>query len=118
MHEISLVRNIFRTLEQSIPAEEIPQISAINLRIGLLANVEPILLNNAFDAVTATDSPHFRTAKLQVELVPIKIHCDVCNTDSGVENYRFVCAQCGTPNNIIIEGLELLISGVEMREGV
>lgn len=116
MHEISLVRNIFRSLESTLSPAELPLVSVINLKIGQLANVEPVLLQNAFAAVTSTEALHFAQAKLAVELVPITIFCAECNLTSPVEHYRFACAHCGQPNKEVVTGLELLISGVEFQE--
>jgi hydrogenase nickel incorporation protein HypA/HybF len=116
MHEISLVRNIFRTLEQEFSEAERAEITAIHLRVGVLSNVEPLLMQNAFEAVTATDAPHFSAVRLEIETVPIEIYCESCAQSSGVENYRFVCAHCGLPNNNIVKGTELLISRVEFGD--
>jgi hydrogenase nickel incorporation protein HypA/HybF len=113
MHEISLVRNIFRTLEGEFSEGELSRIKTINLRVGKLSNVEPILMQNAFEAVTATDSPQFKAVKLNIETVPIKIYCADCDTESEIENYRFRCKICDKPNNNVVQGTELLISGVE-----
>ncbi len=113
MHEISLVRNIFRTLENEFSEAEIEQIKTIKLKVGTLSNIEPTLMQNAFEAVTATDFPQYRRAVLAIETVPIEIFCNSCQVHSHIEHYRFVCAQCGQPNNNITKGMELLISGVE-----
>lgn len=95
MHEISLVRNIFRSLEQSFPAEDLPRIRAIKLTVGQLSNVEPMLMQNAFEAVVATDEQRFALASLHVEVLPVEIFCEACNARSRIENYRFACAHCG-----------------------
>ncbi|MCU0346854.1 MAG: hydrogenase maturation nickel metallochaperone HypA [Saprospiraceae bacterium] len=116
MHEISLVRNIFRSLEQSFPTEDLPRIRAIKLTVGQLSNVEPLLMQNAFEAVVATDSPQFSQAHLEMEVLPIEIHCEACNARSTIENYKFVCAHCGQPNNNVVQGTELMIGGVEMDD--
>lgn len=115
MHEISLVRNIFRTLENEFSTEELNRMTAINLRVGKLSNVEPILMNNAFEAVTAVDCPQFKSVKLNIEVLPIEIYCDDCGSRTRVEQYRFICT-CGEPNNNIVQGNELLISGVEFDD--
>ena len=114
MHEISLVRNIFRTLENEFPKEALDRMTAINLRVGLLSNVEPILMNNAFEAVTTVDSPQYKSVKLNIEVLPIDILCDACGSRTRVEQYRFICT-CGKPSNHIVQGNELLISGVEFE---
>ncbi|MCH2081398.1 MAG: hydrogenase maturation nickel metallochaperone HypA [Saprospiraceae bacterium] len=111
MHEISLVRSIFNTLESEFSKKELDTMTAINLRVGLLSNVEPLLMQNAFDAVTTAEEK-YQGVKLQVELVPIEIHCNDCQSSSIVENYKFVCASCGKPNNNVVKGTELLIHQV------
>ncbi|MEM7575427.1 MAG: hydrogenase maturation nickel metallochaperone HypA [Bacteroidota bacterium] len=114
MHEISLVRNVFRSLEDQFSAEELEKIKAIHLKIGLLANVEPVLLRNAYEAVTATDQPGFKAVSLEIEMVPAEISCPSCGKTSIIENYHFKCSHCNQPSNNLIRGTELLISGVDM----
>ncbi|MEZ4931336.1 MAG: hydrogenase maturation nickel metallochaperone HypA [Saprospiraceae bacterium] len=115
MHEISLVRNIFNTLESEFSKEELDTMTAIDLKIGLLSNVEPILMHNAFEAVTTAEEK-YREVKLNVELIPIEIYCSDCDANSFIENYKFACASCGKPNNNVVKGTELLIHQVHFGE--
>lgn len=114
MHEISLVRNIFRTLEDEFK-EEFQRISKIHLKAGILSNVQPILMQNAFDAVLQ-DEPQYRNKSLEVEVLPILIFCDSCHKNSEVRLYKFVCENCGKPSRNVVQGEELLISKVEFQE--
>ncbi len=111
MHEISLVRNIFSTLESEFSKDELKTMTAIDMKIGLLSNVEPVLMQNAFDAVTTAEEK-YQEVKLNVELVPIEIHCQPCNLNTTIESYKFACKSCGTPNNNVVKGTELLIHRV------
>jgi len=113
MHEISLVRNIFRTLEEEFP-DDFGQIRDIYLTVGLLSNVQPIAMENAFQAVLE-DEPRYQKTKLKVEVLPILIHCIDCNKNTAVEQYRFVCKFCGKPSKEVIQGEELLIKKVEFE---
>ena len=114
MHEISLVRNIFKTLEDEFPGE-IEKVRAIHLRVGLLSNVQPILMQNAFEAVLL-DEPKYNKATLNVEVLDVLVHCDDCDKDSEVQQYKFACSCCGKPSKNIIQGEELMISKVEFAE--
>jgi hydrogenase nickel incorporation protein HypA/HybF len=114
MHEISLVRNIFNTLEDEFPGE-IDKVRGIYLTVGLLSNVQPILMQNAFEAFLL-DEPKYNQASLHVTVLPVLIHCDDCNKDSEVQHYKFACSYCGKPGKNIIQGEELLISKVEFEE--
>ena len=111
MHEVSLIRNIFNTLEQEFSKEKLDKITTIHLKLGKLSNAEPILMQNAFKAVTQTEK-RFGQVSLEVEIIPIKIFCADCSQYSIIENYSFKCHHCGKPNNNITEGEELLISKV------
>jgi hydrogenase nickel incorporation protein HypA/HybF len=113
MHEISLVRNILRTLEEEYP-EKRGQLRRVQLKAGLLSNVQPILMQNAWEAVLA-DEPEYAYTKLEVIVLPILIYCNECNKTLEVENYRFICA-CGKPSRNVIQGEELLISEVEFDD--
>jgi hydrogenase nickel incorporation protein HypA/HybF len=116
MHEVSLVRTIFRTLAEQFPPEELAKLKAVQLKIGPLANVEPILLQNAFSAVLEEEAQGYGQLQLRVNMIPILIQCQSCGQQSEVENYRFVCQQCGQPSGNVVQGNELLIESVEIGE--
>ncbi len=115
MHEISLVRNIFNTLEAEFSKEELGRLKAIDLKVGLLSNVEPILMQNAFEAVTTAEEK-FQEVRLNVIKIPIEVYCKDCDTNSEIHNYKFACASCGKPNNNVVKGEELLIHQVHFAE--
>jgi len=113
MHEISLVMNIFKTLEDEFPGE-IEKVRGIYLTVGILSNVQPTLMQSAFEAVLE-DEPVYKNTSLYVEVLPVLIHCDECDKTSEVKDYKFVCS-CGKPSRNIVQGEELLISKVEFEE--
>lgn len=114
MHEISLVRNIFRALDSEFDQEELAKLNQIDLKVGLLSNVEPILMQNAFEAVTQ-DENRFLETKLVVNVVPILIECELCGNVSEVRNYSFKCPN-GHPTKNIIQGEELTIERVHFAD--
>tara|TARA_Y100001949_G_C15716781_1_gene213378 strand:+ start:77 stop:421 length:345 start_codon:yes stop_codon:yes gene_type:complete len=114
MHEVSLVQSIFRTLESEFEEEELDRLSQIDLKVGVLSNVEPILMQNAFSAVTETNN-RFKSVKLHIDKVPILIQCDLCGEISQVENYVFKCSN-GHPSKNVIQGEELLIERVHFND--
>jgi hydrogenase nickel incorporation protein HypA/HybF len=108
MHELSLVRSIFSTLEQELTTEALQKVMQVDLKIGLLANVEPILLQNAFSAFQQ-ENRKYEQVKLNTQLIGVMIYCNDCDQESPVSNYIFRCAQCGKPSRDIRSGEELLI---------
>ena len=115
MHEISLVKNIFGSLDSVYSEADRSKIAKIYMKVGLLSNVEPILMQNAFEAVVATERKEYQGCELEIEVLPILVYCDECKKESEVINFKFVCA-CNRPSNNIIQGNELLISGVDVAQ--
>lgn len=116
MHEISLVRNIFNTLKKEYSDLDMNSIKKIHLQAGILSGVEPLLIQNAFEAVTSTENPEFKNCVLAVEVIPVIVNCSVCGLDSEIKNYKFICSHCQSPCNNIIKGNELNISAIEVDE--
>ncbi|MBX3256261.1 MAG: hydrogenase maturation nickel metallochaperone HypA [Chitinophagaceae bacterium] len=114
MHEISLVRNIFSTLEHEFP-ERMDKVRGIYLTVGLLTNLHPLLMQSAFDAVLL-DEPRYNKTSLHVKVLPIKIKCAACGAETEVQQYKFICAECKTPGNQVIQGEEMLITQVEFED--
>ena len=115
MHEVSLVRSIFNSLEAEFNQEELDRLQAIDLRVGKLSNVEPVLMQNAFQAVKDADN-RYQGVQLNVEVLPIIVECHLCSHRSQIANYRFVCDHCQTPTSQVIQGNELLIHRVHFRD--
>jgi hydrogenase nickel incorporation protein HypA/HybF len=116
MHEISLVRNIFGALKSEIEESKWSFVRKIHLRAGILSNIEPVLMQNAFEAVIATENKVFANSSLEIEILPIKVHCMLCDSTSTIQNYKFICDSCENPCNNVIQGNELTISGVEVED--
>ena len=114
MHEISLVKTILRTLEEEFEVSQLDRLRQIDLKVGLLSNVEPTLMQNAYEAVTE-DEQKYQQARLKVNVVPIMVECDLCGDVAEVVNYSFKCSN-GHPCRNVIQGEELLIERVHFDE--
>ena len=115
MHETSIVNGIMRTLEQEFDTEKLNKITGIFVKVGILSNIEPRLLMNAYEASHMTN-PSYQNVKLHIEMVELKIQCDSCDHITDVINYRFLCDNCHKPSKNIIQGEEMLIHKVEFDD--
>lgn len=109
MHEIGIVQDIFNTLREAYP-ERYEKIVKIRLEAGLLSNLQPILIQNAFEAYIL-DDPHFQDTELEVVVLPIIAYCNACAQTFEVKFHRFVCT-CGQASDNIKQGEELRIKSV------
>lgn len=115
MHETSIVNSIMKTLEMEFEQEKLNKMKAIHLKVGILSNIEPRLLHNAYSAYHLTH-PEYSNVGLHIESVDIKIKCEVCNHVTEVKNYRFICENCERPSKNLIQGEEMLIHKVEFED--
>lgn len=115
MHETSIVNSIMKTLEMEFEQEQLKQMKAIHLKVGVLSNIEPRLLHNAYLAYNQAH-PGYEKVNLHIESVAIKVKCEVCNHITRVKNYRFLCENCGRPTKNLIQGEEMLIHKVEFDD--
>lgn len=113
MHELSIVKDIFDTLKEAYP-DRYEYIEKINIEAGLLSNVQPILIQNAFEAYILDDE-RFRNTELEVVQLPIIAKCQKCQKDFEVKYHRFVCP-CGEPSTTIVQGEELRINKVTFKK--
>ena len=95
MHEIYLVKNIFDRIQEEFP-EKYEDVSSVHLKVGLLSNVQPILIQNAYKAYV--------------------IKCEECGEVTEVKQNKFVCGNCGHPTRNIVQGEELYINEINFRK--
>tara|TARA_R110002167_G_scaffold319680_1_gene525454 strand:- start:225 stop:572 length:348 start_codon:yes stop_codon:yes gene_type:complete len=115
MHETSIVNSIMRTLEQEFEAEKLNRMKAIYVKVGILSNIEPRLLHNAYSAYHLTH-PRYQKVELHIESTTLKIQCEICDHITDVQNYRFICDKCEKPSKNVIQGEEMLIHKVEFDD--
>lgn len=111
MHELSIINSVVRTLELEFEATKLQKLKSIHLKVGILSNIEPRLLYNAYSTLNYPGSP-FEYVALEIESTRIKIHCEPCDSISDVKNYKFFCKKCNRPCKKVIQGEELLIHKV------
>jgi len=104
-----------RTLEQEFNEEKLNKMTGIYVRVGVLSNIEPRLLYNAYEA-SVMMNPRYHHVKLHIEMSELKIHCEICDHITEVKQYRFICGKCHQPSKNVIQGEEMLIHKVEFND--
>lgn len=115
MHETSIVNGIVKTLEQEFDAEKLHKMIGIHVKVGILSNIEPRLLLNAYEA-SHMSNPKYQNVKLHIEMLGLKIQCESCDHITDVKQYRFLCDKCQKPSKNVIQGEEMLIHKVEFDD--
>jgi hydrogenase nickel incorporation protein HypA/HybF len=113
MHELSIVAALFETINEQARENRAGRVTGVTLRIGRLSGVVPELLESAFDMYKKGTIAE--TAKLTVDVVPLRVRCRACGEERGVESYVFVCAACASPDLEILEGTEMILERIELE---
>jgi hydrogenase nickel incorporation protein HypA/HybF len=114
MHEISIIESILEVAEEKARENNSSSVTVIKLRLGQFTAIAQEALEFAFEvARQGTLAEH---ARLEIEVVPMVLHCVVCDLRPEPTGAMiFICPQCGFPLKIV-SGKELQIEFIEIDE--
>ena len=113
MHEMGLVQNIFDIVLKTAEQNGISKVLRINIRAGQMRAIVPEQLQFCFE-ILSKESPIVEGAELVIETLPVKGKCKSCMHEFSVEDYSFVCPECAHEDIDVLQGMELLVSNIEV----
>ena len=111
MHEFSIMQNLLKIIEKEAEANSLSKVNAITVKIGKLRQVVPEFIEFAFTTI-AKDTVA-ANAKLNIESIPITIHCGKCNQDYPVIEDTYTCPKCDSIDIKVITGKEIILASIE-----
>ncbi len=111
MHEASMAMAILRIVKEEAARCKETQISAVHLKVGVFAAVEPYALRAAFEVFA--EGSVAEKAVLAVERVPAKAYCRECGRTFELTRAGMRCPSCSGLKLEVSGGRECLISGIE-----
>jgi len=115
MHEMGIAEQLVKIAMDSIPKDiEHPRVEKLNLRIGKLASVVEHSLTFCFEIITK-DTP-LENARLDIELVPVTVHCKFCDNSWEVTGPVFKCPNCEDGDVEMMTGREIEIISLELAD--
>ncbi|MCP9803869.1 hydrogenase maturation nickel metallochaperone HypA [Cyanobium sp. T1G-Tous] len=112
MHELSLMEAVRDQSLAAANAEGATRITAISLRIGSLAGVEPEALRFAHTVVMAGTIA--AGAELRIEIVIARFFCEPCQQAFDTEQGDCLCLRCGSFSRRLLQGRELELTSLEL----
>ena len=112
MHELSLMEAVRDQALEAALAEGATRITAISLRIGSLAGVEPEALRFAHTVVMAGTIAS--GAELRIEVVIASFFCESCQQGFDSEQGDCLCFRCGSFSRRLLQGRELELASLEL----
>lgn len=115
VHELSIAQSLLDIVLAEGRKHQLEKVHTIKLEVGALAAVVPESLTFCFEMLSKDTIAS--GASLEIETVPVVARCDPCNIMFEVENYSFLCPECGEPTPNLISGRELSLMNIEGETG-
>lgn len=113
MHELSICQALLAQVESVAQQHQATEVKQIIIQVGALSGLEPELLQHAF-SIAQTLSQRVQHSTLLIEMLPIRIHCPECNSETEATANRLICGQCGNWKTQLVSGHELLLKSVDL----
>lgn len=113
MHELGLMEEIVRTVQETLERNGSPTLRRILLRVGPLSGACPEPLAFAFEALRST-YPALREAELRIETPAVRCYCASCRRTFEAAPATYACPDCGCVSRDIRSGRELEIAALEV----
>jgi len=114
VHELSIALSIVEAAEEESNRLGGRRIRAVHLRVGRLSGVVRRALEASYEM--ACEETALAGSRLVIEDVPVVAHCALCDANAPVRSIQDMrCEVCGAPVSDIVEGRELLVTGLEIE---
>jgi hydrogenase nickel incorporation protein HypA/HybF len=115
MHELSIAMNIVDLAMDEAESRGASGVDVVYLKLGPLSGVVKEALLFSYEVV-CQQTP-LEGSKLFIEEVPIVVNCPVCRRRRLAQSIQSICCSvCGTPTPEVLEGRELLVTALELRQ--
>ena len=113
MHEMSITQNIIEDVEEHLKGVQYSKIVDIKIKVGEFTALDPASLLFCYEALSKETK--FEGVPLIIEQIPLTGHCNSCGKEIDIDNFLFVCGNCGSSDVTIISGEELILSEINIE---
>jgi len=115
MHELSIAVSLVEAAEEEAAKHGTAGVTAVHLRLGALSGVAKEALLFSYDL--ATEGTPLEGSRLLIEDWPVMVFCVKCQERRPIRSLQsFCCATCDTPATDVLQGRELEVVALEIRE--
>lgn len=112
MHELGIVMEIVRVVDDLAKEQGITAVDAIVLQIGELSPVVPKYIEECYPA--AVDGTFMENTKLEIEIMPGNGICTNCETVFNVLKSNGTCPNCQSKNFETLSGRDFFIKEIRV----
>jgi hydrogenase nickel incorporation protein HypA/HybF len=110
MHELAIADAIVQICCEHARGRTVTK---VEVKVGHLRQVVPDSLAFAFELV-ASGTP-LDGAELEIEQIPARVVCNVCDAETEIEWFPLACARCGGLDVEVVAGEECHVESLELE---
>ena len=110
MHEIGVMIEVVKTVENFAKQNGVTKIQTLVLQIGELSTVVPRYIEACYPA--AIEGTLLEDTQLQIEIMPGNAICDSCDKVFNIIESKSVCPQCKSKSFEMLSGKEFNIKEI------
>jgi len=110
LHELGVVIEVIKTVENFAKRNEVTKIDTLVLQIGELSSMIPKYIQACYPA--AVDGTLLQDTKLEIEILPGNAICKECNKVFNLIENNSKCPNCGSKDLDILCGKEFMIKEI------
>ncbi len=111
MHELSILIEALRIVEETAKQQNIDSVKGVVLQVGELSSVVPKFLEDYFPIVIE-NKPIFQDAVLEIEMLPGIARCQNCKTQFNIVENEGYCPKCHSFDKDLLCGQEFFIKEI------
>ncbi len=112
MHELAICQSLISQVEDIAREHQANKVISILVQIGPLSGAEAPLIKSAYPIAAAGTVAE--QAILEIETMPIRVHCNSCHEETIAKVNRLICGKCGDFHTKLISGDEMLLASLEL----
>lgn len=113
MHELGLVNQIVKTIDEVYDNKGLSEISRIVLNVGEMSDVVPEYIKEAWKYVAP--STRYPDAEMELNIIPAVAKCMSCNYEDSIRKFGLTCPKCNGESIKLISGREFFIKEISAK---
>lgn len=114
MHELSIVFEIIRRVEEVAAENDVKKVLGLTLEVGEASGVVPQFIEEVYSA--ACEGTVLEGSKLNIELIPAMALCTDCHRMFRYTKFDGKCPRCGRSDLPVCDGDTFLIKEISVPE--
>ncbi len=112
MHELTVAKSLIVLACKHAREQGANRVTRLHVRLGTMS----VVLRSLYACFgPATRGTLCENATLEVDEVPLTVHCRQCNaTKEPAGRFNFRCPDCGTPTHEVLTGREMQLIGIDL----